>query len=1132
MIVPQDGERKLVSVLFADLTGYTALAESLDHEEVYRLLRPTMATLVELAADFGGTVPQVMGDGFLAVFGVPVLHEDDPDRAVRAALAIREHVRELNARSEGLPFPEVHAGVNSGEVMVVVADEQAGFRVVGDTVNVASRLADLAGPGRILVDERTKGLTLHAISYGPRRLRRAKGKAEPLATFEAIGIRNSAPHRRRPKFAAASFVDREDAMARLRAEMRLARRSGRPRVVVVSAEPGLGKSRLAEEFARRLRGVTVLSGRCAAFGQRRPLAALAEAVGSAVDLESQTGRDQEFELAKLARRITGGDSAALARDLALLLGVGQPVGRRPDAVEGAARAARAILEHLATERPVLVIIDDLHWADADLVRTIESVRAAPWRGPMQFLCLTRPDRLIEGCPTVVLEPLDERASQTLTEQVLGSDLPPLLGELLVRSGGNPLFLEESLEMLAEAGSLVQQDGHWRVARPEDIAKVPTTIRLLIAARLDGLPPEEKRVVQDSSVAGDVVWDRLLEQVSDVRSVRASIRALEARDLLRRRRGSLVPGAVEYELKHVLIRDVAYESLPRAVRVARHLEIASWLQGPAGPPEEPVALLAHHYQQAWELSRSRTGPARSTDTGRQALVYLRRLADETFTYQARSAESLYRRALGIADELGTAADQTERVRALVGQAEALADLGRSREALERAIEATDSVRRVGDRALSARALLARGRTEGSRPLLQRALALFQDIGDVPGQGWAYLRVSETWMEEDYRQGLEYLRRAYEVLARTGDLWGRSMVAQDLAYVFTVVGGAEFRQWFAESRRLTSNEGDLRSRAALLRTRGYFEHYRGNHGEAIRLMREARPLAVEAGDRYIEADTVLIESMARATLGPPLAAVALANDAVRMGRDIESERVEALGLLAEARATLRLGDPRLSSRRLRSAVKILQPSTRLDILDAQLVTAQCHLDRGAWADVSGATDDLLAGVRVNGWSLWEPMPPLLLGRAHLAAGRFAEASEALGRAASTSRSVGASGTRSLAVAARNQAIILSGHKLRGRPTATVGTPEIAAIVFENQGLLFLREQGEAEAARDAFAEAVERWRELGVTSWLARSLALRAEAERRCGAHARARRSDAEAQRALDQLETPGRQGSALLNPLGM
>jgi len=279
--------------------------------------------------------------------------------------------------------------------------------------------------------------------------------------------------------------------------------------------------------------------------------------------------------------------------------------------------------------------------------------------------------------------------------------------------------------------------------------------------------------------------------------------------------------------------------------------------------------------------------------------------------------------------------------------------------------------------------------------------------------------------------------------------------------------------------------------------------------------------------------LIEAMATAILGSPAAAETLANDAVGLGREIGSERVEALGLLAGARAALRSVDPRVSSRKLRAAITILEPSSRLDILDAYLVTANHHLDRGAWADVSAASDDLLVGVRVNGWSLWEPLPPLLQGRAHLAAGRFDEASATLAKAASIARSQSASGTGSLAAAARDQAIILSGHTPRRRRHQSAAPHEIEAIMCENQGLLALRSPDEAGAARDALAEAVERWRALGLTSWLARSLVLRAEAERRSGAaRARSQRSDAEAEQILDRLGTPRRQRSALLHPLGV
>ncbi len=535
------------------------------------------------------------------------------------------------------------------------------------------------------------------------------------------------------------------------------------------------------------------------------------------------------------------------------------------------------------------------------------------------------------------------------------------------------------------------------------------------------------MIQDASVAGDVVWDRLLDEVSDVDDVRASIRSLERRDLFRKRRTSRVPGAVEYELKHVLIRDVAYESLPRAVRVERHLEIASWLRGSAGLKEEPVALLAHHYRHAWELSRSRTGPTRSSEPGQQAQVYLRKLADETFTYQARAAEVSYGRALVIADELGDAADATERVRALVGHAEALADLGRSRESLERAVQATDAAQRVGDRALSARALLARGRIEGSRPLLQRALALFEDIGDVPGQGWAYLRVSETWMEEDYRHGLEYLRQAYEVLRRTGDVWGRSLVAQDLAYVCTVVGGSEFREWFAESRRLTIDDGDLRSRAALLRTRGYFEHYRGNHGEAIRLMREARPIAVEAGDRYIEADAMLIEAMATAILGTPDGR----RDAGERSRGVGArDRVRARGSARPARGGAGGAALGRSPR--------LVPQAPSGDHDPGAVITTGHPGRPSRdgespprpRSMGGCVGRLRRPARRRPRERVEPVGAVATAAARACAsvaGRFDEASATLGKAASIARSQSASGTGSLAAAARDQA----NHLVRPHP-----------------------------------------------------------------------------------------------------
>lgn len=275
-VVQRQGERKLVTVLFVDLTGYTALSASLDPEEAYRFLRPGILALQGVVERFGGTVPQLMGDGFMAVFGVPSTHEDDAERAVRAALKVRDHVAELNAGREGIRFPDVHAGVNSGEVMVAPSDEPSGFAVIGDTVNTASRLADLAPGGTILVDERTRNRTAHAVRYGRLSSRSAKGKAGALATYEALGARAAAPTR---PASSSVFVDRRDAIERVREELRAAESSGRSRVLVVTGEPGTGKSRLAAELRRRRVG-RVLIGRCRGFGDQFPLHALAEAVGA------------------------------------------------------------------------------------------------------------------------------------------------------------------------------------------------------------------------------------------------------------------------------------------------------------------------------------------------------------------------------------------------------------------------------------------------------------------------------------------------------------------------------------------------------------------------------------------------------------------------------------------------------------------------------------------------------------------------------------------------------------------------------------------------------------------------------------------------------------------------------------
>lgn len=1140
------GERKLVSILFVDLTGYTSLSARLDPEEIYRFLRPGLIALQRIVEDHGGTVPQIMGDGFMAVFGVPTTHEDDAERAVLAAIAVRDHVGKLNAGRGRIRFPDVHAGVNSGEVMVAPAEEAAGFAVIGDTVNTASRLADLASAGKLLVDERTRNRTAHAVLYGPKRALRLKGKPDPVTAYEALGARSGGSVGRR--LSARVFVDRRDVMERVREEVRAAEGSARSRVLLFVGEPGIGKSRLASQV-RKLRMGTVLVGRCPAFGDQLPLHALAEALGAALGIApGAPPATVDAAVRRLRPSMPSADRSAFSRDVRLLFGSERvPRGQARGSVHDAGRAARIVLETLARRRPVIVVLDDLHWADAALVDLLREEQRAPWPAPILFLALARPTPALKGLPRRALGLLGRDDMRSLARGVLGPAVDDaVLIEPLSRAGGNPLFLEETLGMLVEAGTLAERDGVWSVEDPEELRRVPSTIRLLISARLDGLPAAEKRLLQEAAVVGDAVWDRLLEEMrrstgfGDAADVRHSLVSLVSRDLLMRRPRSAVPGAVEYEFKHVLIREVAYESLPRADRALHHLLTAEWLRRQSRRlPEEPIASLANHYERAWELGSSRTGPAPEPWIAASAVGYLHRLADRTFAYQARAAEAIYARALAVARSAGDAAiEPRTTATVLIGHAESLIEMGRHREAVADAAEARKTAERLGDRGLLARALLAQGRSESdlgrmkrARDVLVRAERLFSAEGDVRGHAWARHRISETWGAADYGRELDDLRASYRLFASARDRWGQSVAASDLAYLLTTNGGPEFERWYRRALRLANDEGDLRSRASLGRTAGYVAFYRGEYDEAIHVMEDTQPLAAQSGDRYAEADALLIRAMAESLTGSPSAAQTLAEDLLRIAREVQSVRLRALAMLAGARAAVRLGDPGLAERRLRAAMRLVQ-QRRMVVIgpEVNVVRAWTSLDRGAFSDIGSVAARVSAGARRNHWPLWEGLGPLLRGRALLGRGRSTEAERELSLAARSAGAAGATGTHELATLLIDECQAIAGRARTGRPRPSGGS-EREAIGHEVRGIVAIR-AGRVDRASDAFGVAVERWELLGTTAWLARALALQAHAARVRGDRRAAAALDRRAARVLDTLRTPARERDALLHPLGV
>jgi class 3 adenylate cyclase/tetratricopeptide (TPR) repeat protein len=1125
-------ERKLLTLLFADLTGYTALAGTLDPEEVYGFIGPAMNDLIRLVASYGGTVAHVMGDGFMAVFGVPAVHEDDAERAVRAGLATVEHIRQLNRGRQGVKLPEVHAGVNTGEVMVAAAaEEPSGFAVVGDTVNVASRIAGLAGGGQVFVSERTKRLTEHALRYGPVRRLRAKGKPKPLAVYEVLGAITEAPAGHVSSARSTAFVGRTEALHTLSEEWAEVKRSGRARVLVVSGDAGIGKSRLAAEFGHRLDGATVVAGRSPAYGRWLPQAALSDGIRELAGIGAESAAEDALAaIDRLAGHLSGRGSdpgaksglpaRALARQIRILLGMQEDAPRTatepwltgPDVRQ----AARTVVEAIAARGPVLVVLDDLHWADPALVQILTDAARAPWIGPIFVLGLARPE-LASELPRLELGGLSRDEMLAVLNTLLGEGIPQEVTErLCARAGGNPLFLEESVHMLVETAALVR-DGQWRVADWARVDSVPPTLRLLTAARIDALAAAEKRVLQVAAVSGESTWDRLMTEVDGGSEGADVLGLLEARDLVHRLERSRVPDAVEYEFKHVLVRDVAYESLPRSDRARLHESIGDWLGRQLGDdPGEEVASLAHHYEQAWRLRSTQTGGGPSPDTTRRAASYLERWGHRVFSYQPRLAESVYARGLEVAQTDQAAVGSPLWAALLIGRAECLIELARAEEGARLAAEA--SVLAAAERGLRARALLAMGRAESdqgnvvtARRKLEEALALLRQEGDVPSQAIALQRLSETWRFDDFERELGFLVEAHRLLASHGDRRGAGMLAQELAYRLSTEGGREFLNRYEDAHRLAEEEGDIRSRAALLRTWAYYNFYCGWSSEAVRAAREAAPLARRLGDTWVEVDTLVIEALVAGAVAPPDEAEAAADRLLWAARAARGPRITALARLAGVRPALRQGRVEVARKRLGSGKRALVAlRAQADMIDVWVTEAQFLLDRGVWNRVEAAATSIEARGREPGWRLFLPQGIILLGRARLGAGRLEEACASFDRAVEEARTANAGGHLEFAAALRDQASILLEQPRSESTVATQDTPEVEATVLENEGLR-ARAEGRLEPACRALDRSILCWEHLGSTVWLARALHLLATTKEGAGdaeaaLAARARRDD--------------------------
>jgi class 3 adenylate cyclase len=617
-------ERKLVTLLFADVSGSTRLAEALDAEVVRELMGEYFALAREEIEGLGGTVEKFIGDAVMAVFGVPVAHEDDPARALPAAQRIRRRLSELNERlrAERRPELEVRIGINTGEVVATTSPRSGEGMVTGDAVNVASRIQQLAEPGQIIVGQRTAAASPTFV-YRALETRHVRGKTAAVEVRELVSESTEASDRGVPGLR-APLVGRDAEMDLLTSLYDRVAAEKRPHLVTLYGQPGVGKSRLSAEFlaalSRRTPAPRVVRGRCLSYGSGVTFWPLAEILKSEAHIfDSDPPADAIAKLQALGQQLLTTEVAAVPDRATALLGytVGIPVpgfefGRLdPEQLRTEIHGAwRSFFSALASAGPLVVIVEDIHWADGALLDLLDEL-AERVHGGVLLLCPARPD-LTDRRPgwgggrrsfsSVFLDPLGADETSRLLDLLLTiGDLPRALHDRIVeRADGNPFFVEEIIRHLIDQGRIVRSQDGWRADAPLTEVEIPDTIQAVLAARIDLLDPHEKRTLQAAAVVGRVFWPapvgRFLngtgERVGDL------LRGLEVRDLVLMRLGSTMAGQPEYIFKHALVRDVAYESIPKRDRAAAHLRVAEWIEDVVGARRvEVVELLAHHYTEA-------------------------------------------------------------------------------------------------------------------------------------------------------------------------------------------------------------------------------------------------------------------------------------------------------------------------------------------------------------------------------------------------------------------------------------------------------------------------------------------------------------------------------------------------------
>jgi len=996
-------ERKLVTVLFADIVGSTEMGLSHDPEVIRSALARAFESASSILRQHGGTVEKFIGDAVMAVFGVPAAHDDDPDRAVRAAFALRDRI--VRADPGGGPELRVRIGVNTGEV-VAGSGQSAQFLVTGAAVNAAARLQQAAMPGEIVVGELTRRLTSAGVSYGSAREVDAKGIGK-VAAWPAERVATDVPeqHRGLPGLRAPLIGRDHELRILIESHAGLARRA-EPQLVTIYGPAGSGKSRLTNEFIEAIGRERVRRGRCLPYGEGITYYAVQLILRADAGIEIADQREVAILKLRAATLAAFGDEVeeadAVARRVSVLAGLERAESAltevQPDDLrEELAFGLRRYFERRAAASPLVLLFEDVHWAEPGLLDLIENL--AEWsRSPLLLLCLARPDfrelrpgwgSTTANATAITLAPLTPEETRRLIGELLAiDDLPEeIRSNVVTRAEGNPLYVEEFLRMLMETDRIEKRGDRWAAGASIATVEVPPTLQGLITARLDRVGADVKALLQRASLAGRLFSTDALTALADgTKPDPALLRDAIRRDLLIEADERALGSGRVFRFKHVLIRDVAYSTLPKSERSRLHDRYGRWLETTLGDRRHEIAdIIAHHAEQAFVLA-SELNATGSNALGRRALDLLLEAArNANERVDTHAALILYTRAKTAADIVGAIPEEHAEI---VGRQLLLrAELATERPSWAEWNDAIAATKAAGPSKVVAELLVGRAGIERQRreigvaaaeATLDEALAIARITGDVDLIAetlWqqAFTRYWVGHLEEMYRlllDAAEHVRRtgsnrAGKILfwlarcaAYRGDLTEagtfdaeaiasfpyRSKFFRALTHLtsaWTAADVGDFARALEEARQANALQRELGLPSFIAQTDwqiGEASLELGDPEEARRAFEEAADLfgRLKQAGQIPEVSARLARSLA--LLGDLTRAREQAEVArdVALPHDLESRFIAAvaLGEVCEAE-----GDPGVAEALLREAIAILEPSG----LGDKLATARVYYAR---------------------------------------------------------------------------------------------------------------------------------------------------------------------------------------------